>query len=62
MFRIERIPDDPSQELWIALAGPAVEAHIAAALFAFMSVLGVHIPMKRMSAWLGACFVGHFIF
>jgi len=38
--RLERIPDVPSQEFLIALAGPAVSVGIAAALFVALRLLG----------------------
>jgi Zn-dependent protease/predicted transcriptional regulator len=38
--RLERMPDVPSQELLIALTGPAVSVGIAAALFAALRLLG----------------------
>lgn len=47
--RLERVPDNPKQELWIALAGPAVNLAIAVVLSAWLELTGGWQPVGELS-------------
>src|SRR6188768_1564271 len=47
--RLERIPDEPRQELLIALAGPAVTLAIAGILLAILRLTGSHAEISRLN-------------
>ncbi|MGZ4858642.1 MAG: site-2 protease family protein [Candidatus Angelobacter sp.] len=48
---LERIPDDPRQELWVALAGPAVSVAIAAALLLIVWITGAVGHLTQIGPW-----------
>lgn len=55
--RLERMPDDPRQELLVAIAGPAVNVVIAAVLWAVLLANGT-LPPLADAARVGGSFLG----
>lgn len=51
--RLERMPDEPLQELWVALAGPAVNVVIAACLFVWIRFADAFAPLEQLSVTSG---------
>jgi Zn-dependent protease len=52
--RLERMPDKPIEELWVALMGPAVNVVIAAGLFAYLFFSGSLVPLSEMTVASGS--------
>jgi len=51
--RLERLPTRPLQELWVALAGPAVNVAIAVGLFAWLELTASFEPLQTMTLTTG---------
>jgi Zn-dependent protease len=54
LARLERMPDVPLQELWVALAGPAVNVVIAIVLFAWLQAAGAWQALEGIGVATGA--------
>ena len=54
LARLERMPEKPREELWVTVAGPAVNVVIAAALFLWLTLTNGWVPLGQLSVGAGS--------
>ena len=54
LARLERMPEKPMQEFWVAVAGPAVNVVIAGAIFAYLAATSALVPVEQLSVTGGS--------
>lgn len=52
--RLERMPEKPVQELWVALAGPFVNVLIATVLFGWIRITSSFTPLEQLGVTSGS--------